>query len=178
MKKLKVINIFGGPGAGKSTTRAKLFGLMKQNHMSVQEVTQFAKVLTWKKDFKTLQDQLFITGTQNHSQFTLIDQVQWCLTDSPLLLGLIYRKDTYLPKSYDLLIKQVWDLYQNINFIIPRKQVYNPVGRNQNEQQAKEIDKSIELLLRSNNVPFTYITSNRNAHTQIYTHLINNTYAK
>ena len=40
---MKVINLFAGPGAGKSTTAAGLFHLMKIAGMNVELVTEFSR---------------------------------------------------------------------------------------------------------------------------------------
>ena len=41
-KQLKVINLYGGPGTGKSTTAAALFALIKREGYNVELVTEFA----------------------------------------------------------------------------------------------------------------------------------------
>jgi len=51
---MKVINLFGGPGCGKSTAAAGLFHLMKSNHMSVELVNEFAKEIVWENNLVTL----------------------------------------------------------------------------------------------------------------------------
>ena len=61
-----VINIFGAPGAGKSTTAAALFALMKLEGYKVELVTEHAKDLTYSESFKELNDQLKVFGEQNH----------------------------------------------------------------------------------------------------------------
>lgn len=40
---LKVISLWAGPGAGKSTTAAALFNLMKRERFEVELVTEVAK---------------------------------------------------------------------------------------------------------------------------------------
>jgi len=41
--KTKVINLFAGPGAGKSTTAAGLFAEMKRANVDVELVTEYVK---------------------------------------------------------------------------------------------------------------------------------------
>ena len=45
----KVINLFGGPGAGKSTTAAGLFYEMKVRDIKCELVTEYAKDMTYEK---------------------------------------------------------------------------------------------------------------------------------
>lgn len=44
------INLFAGPGTGKSTTAAGVFFEMKRSGMSVEYVTEYAKSLVFSKD--------------------------------------------------------------------------------------------------------------------------------
>lgn len=48
MKAELVINIFGGPGVGKSTVAAGLFYRLKCLHYSVELVEEFAKYLVYQ----------------------------------------------------------------------------------------------------------------------------------
>jgi adenylylsulfate kinase-like enzyme len=45
MEKLHVINLFGGPGTGKSTLAAALFTDLKMKGINAELVTEFAKDL-------------------------------------------------------------------------------------------------------------------------------------
>ena len=168
MKKLKVINLFAGPGAGKSTLRADLFGLMKKNQKDVEEVTEFAKDKTWEKNFSALSDQLFVLANQNRRLDRLKDQVEWVVSDSPILLGVHYKTPDYLPQNFENLIFELWDTYENYNFFIERNHPYDPVGRNQTEEEAMRIDESIINMLNQSGIPFTTIKSGDIAHYQIY----------
>ena len=168
MAKLKVINLFAGPGAGKSTLRADLFGLMKKNQKDVEEVTEFAKDKTWEKNFSALSDQLFVLANQNRRLDRLKDQVEWVVSDSPILLGIHYKTPDYLPNTFEDLIFELWDTYENHNFFIERNHPYDPTGRNQTEDEAREIDASIIRMLELNEIPYTKVLSGDTAHYQIY----------
>ena len=168
MAKLKVINLFAGPGAGKSTLRADLFGLMKKNQKDVEEVTEFAKDQTWEKNFSALSDQLFVLANQNRRLDRLKDQVEWVVSDSPILLGIHYKTPDYLPNTFEKLIFELWDTYENYNFFIERNHPYDPNGRNQTEDEAREIDASIIRMLDYNEIPFTKVLSGDTAHYKIY----------
>jgi hypothetical protein len=174
MAKLKVINLFAGPGAGKSTLRADLFGLMKKNQKDVEEVTEFAKDKTWEKNFSALSDQLFVLANQNRRLDRLKDQVEWVVSDSPILLGIHYKTPDYLPNTFEDLIFELWDTYENHNFFIERNHPYDPTGRNQNEEEARAIDASIIRMLDFNKIPFTKVLSGDTAHYQIYQSVFGN----
>lgn len=61
---LEVISLWAGPGAGKSTTVAALFNLMKRERYSVELVTEVAKDCTYEHSVR-LGDQLSVLAEQN-----------------------------------------------------------------------------------------------------------------
>ena len=161
-KKLKVINLFGGPGSGKSTTRAGLFNLMKLESMEVEEVTEFAKDLTWEKRFHTLSDSVYVVSKQNHRTQRLEGQVDWVITDSPLWVATAYN--SYIDQDlYEKLVNELYGKYNNFNFFIKRAKDYNPNGRNQTEDEARAIDSKIRDTLKRHNVHFVDIDGNTDA---------------
>ena len=170
-----MVNLFSGPGAGKSTIRAELFGMMKRASKNVEEVTEFAKDVTWDKNYSTLADQLYLLGNQNRRQFRLIGQVDWCVTDCPLLLGVHYVTPDYLPKNFKNLAFELWDTYENHNFFINRTKPYSKIGRTQTEDEARKIDTDIRDLLNNHNVKFTEVLGNESAAHAIMSTLFPNT---
>jgi len=139
---MKVINIFGGPGAGKSTTAAGLFHLMKLRGDNVELVTEVAKDFVWEQRTQCLNDQLFITASQNHRLERLRDKVDWVITDSPILLGLIYAPLGYY-NHYGELVLEVFNSYDNINIYLNRIKPYFTLGRLQTESESDAIGKMI-----------------------------------
>lgn len=170
--RLKVINLLGGPGSGKSTTRAGLFNLMKVNDINCEEVTEYAKDVTWDESQPMLSDQLFVLANQQRRLFRLQNKVEWAISDSPLLLSIHYVTPEYLPKSFSNLVFELWESYENFNFFIERRKRYNPVGRNQSEMEAVEIDKNIRRMLEENGIPYTSIEGNPDSSKQIFDHLL------
>jgi hypothetical protein len=165
--KLKVINLFAGPGAGKSTTRASLFAEMKYRGLKVEEVTEYAKDLTWENHESLLSDQLMILANQNRKLERLKGKVEWVVSDSPLLLGLNYRSPYYFPNYFEKLIWEIWDTYDNYNFFLKRQKEYNPVGRKQTEEEALFIDSEVRNLL----------SVNQDSHQTTFKEIMGNRYA-
>lgn len=140
-----VVNLYGGPGTGKSTTAAMVFSLLKQKGVNAEYVPEFAKDLTWHGRQETLRDQVYVLGKQHHKLFMLSEQVDVVVTDSPILLTLYYGKDHF--ESLRELALDLYLTYDNYDIFLKRSKPYNPRGRNQTEEEAKNIDLEIERIL-------------------------------
>lgn len=55
-----VVNLFGAPGAGKSTGAAYIFSLLKMAGVNAELVTEFAKDKTWEHNTKALDNQVYM----------------------------------------------------------------------------------------------------------------------
>lgn len=164
---LFVINLFGGPGSGKSTTAAGLFHLMKLANENVELVTEFAKDMVYQKRDSVFSEQDYIFAKQHHRQRRLVQYgVRSCVTDSPLILGLLYTPDDYYP-SFRSLVAEAYNSFTNINFFIVRVKEYNPSGRNQDEAGARDLDRKTLELLFDQKLPFFLVHGDKDAPTKI-----------
>lgn len=171
---MKVVNFFGGPGTGKSTTAAGVFCAMKHLQWNVELVTEFAKELTWDDRFNILKrDQLFVFSQQNRRLERLKSKVDWVVTDSPLIMGNLYVPDNYF-KSYISLVNEVFDHYDNVNFLLRRVKEYNPNGRYQSEEEARGLDDAAKVLLDERQFSYTIVNADRDAPEIIIKHLLQN----
>lgn len=144
-KKLTVIQFFGGPGVGKSTTAAELFALMKKRGYKVEFVHEYAKELVWENRQALFTEQDWIFAHQHRSIRRLVDHdIDYAIVDSSILLGLFYAPTTF-PKSFLAYVREVFDSYDNINIFLNRNSEipYVQVGRNQTEAEALELDARI-----------------------------------
>lgn len=169
----KVINLFAGPGAGKSTTAAGLFHEMKLKGLSVEIVTEFAKDLTYQKNHEALGNQLTILGEQFNRMYRLKNQVDWIITDSPLLLGLMYSDGPFRSAWFTGTCMGAFDVFDNVNFSLRRIKEYKTEGRNQTKDQAVVIDNRVVGLLESMNIPFNFIRGDETAPKAIMEQVLN-----
>ena len=160
---MRVINLFAGPGSGKSTTAAGLFHFMKLKDYKVELVTEYAKELTYDKRHDILADQLYVLAKQNRRLERLKGQVDFAITDSPLLLGLIYTRDDYLEETFNSLVIDLFNTYDNINFYINRVKKYKTYGRNQTELEAIKKDHEIFEMLRKENITHRIVAGDAEA---------------
>jgi hypothetical protein len=149
----KIINLFAGPGSGKSTTAAGLFHKMKKKGLSVELVTEYAKEKVWENSKEILSDQLYLLAKQNRRLERLRGKVDWVITDSPLLLGAYFgEKYGEHPEIVVPATHGIFKTYDNLNFFILRTKPFDPRGRVGNEEGARRADAGIKEILASYSV--------------------------
>lgn len=159
----KIINIFGGPGIGKSSIAAGITYKLKKNHISCDQPYEFPKLLAWDDNHSAIQDQLYVLANQHRGIVKSYGKVDYIVLDSPILLSLTYRnyyKGTEYPsslygESFDKMVLDTFNQYDNINIVLDRADgVHNNNERYQNLEESKELDIVIENSLIKNNIPF------------------------
>lgn len=145
MKDTLLINLYGGPGTGKSTGAAYIFSQLKMKGIDCEYVPEYAKDRTWQGDkFPLEKCQLYVTGKQALRVARLYGKVDAIITDSPIILGALYTDE----QPYKDICKYEQLKYKNqMNFMLTRGKTYNPNGRNQTEEEAKQLDKQIYDLI-------------------------------
>ena len=152
-----VVNLFGAPGAGKSTGAAYIFSQLKIKGVNIELVTEFAKDMTWEKNKKALTNQIYMLGNQLQRIYRCQDEVDVIVTDSPLLLNILYNNNPILDKNFENLVVNIFNSYNNLNYYIQRVKEYNPIGRNQTKEESEIIANKLINLLNSKNISFKYI---------------------
>lgn len=155
-----VINLLAGPGAGKSTMAACIFGELKWRGVECELAAEYAKDLVWEKRNKTFENQVYIFGKQHHRIFRLMGQVQVIVTDSPLLLTSLY--DSQQRETLRQLVFEEVSKCRNLNVFIARRKEYNPNGRLHTKEQAKGVDENVRKFLKKWDVPFIEIEGTPN----------------
>lgn len=150
--KTLVVNLFAGPGAGKTTCAWAIAAELKKLNINTEYVSEYAKELVWDKNYEALARQEDIFKEQAHRINRLIGKVEVIVTDSPILLSEIYGKN-----NSDEFSQRVWDehnSHENFNLFINRGKYYEQAGRIQNLSESKQIDNQIKNMLREHNIYF------------------------
>lgn len=144
-KKTVVLNLYGGQGTGKSTMAANIFAKLKWCGIDCEIVGEYAKELVWQESFPKMSNQIYILAKQHNKQWMLDGKVDVIVTDSPLLLGPYYDQGR-TQFLMDLTLSE-FNKFDNINVYLKRQKNYNPNGRMQTEDGAREIDGHIKDML-------------------------------
>lgn len=190
--KTKFINLHGGPGLGKSTTAAGVFYKMKTMGINVELIPEYPKEVVWEGLMALLNNQVHIFSEQLRRQWRLLDQVDYAVTDSPLLLSSVYF-DHYLlaqkpeqvrfsPDHINLTRKffeETFMQFNNIDFVIERRfkeidgQIvyydYKSEGRYQKIEDALVIDKKVSDRLYKYNPGYMTVRGDNVADTIVAT---------
>jgi len=152
-----VVNIIGGPGVGKSILTSDVFSGLKRKFISAEISPEYIKKKIREKSLKAVQSQIYIFGKQQYQQFTLREDVDVIITDSPFILCSIY--DTTKCPLLKSLIIQEFNRYENMNFYIKRddKVPYEQEGRYQDADGAKKVDTRVLDFLEDNFIPYTVV---------------------
>lgn len=145
-----VVNLFAGPGVGKSTTAARIFAELKMHGVNCEMALEFAKDKVWEESFKTMDDQIYIFGKQFHKIWRLKDKVDVIICDSPLPISIVYDKEN--SEAFHTLIMEQFNKFDNYNILLKRSGEYQKEGRVQTEEEAKEVDKTVEKVLKDYNI--------------------------
>jgi len=178
-----IINLIGGPSCGKSTMASELFSIMKKKNMNVEITQEFPKILAWDGNIESIKDQFYVTANQHRNISRLYGKVEYIIVDSPILLGLIYKKlydsfDNYPSEFYgelfDMFIIDLFKKYKNLNIYLNRiVDNYESIGRYQTYEESLSIDEKIKRLLLDNNIPYFELDVNINTSNQILNYISN-----
>ena len=157
-----ILNLYGGPGTGKSTSAAFLFYVLKSLGADVELVREYVKDWAWEKRTIGTYDQLYFLGKQVRRESMLLGKVDWVVTDSPVLIGTYYAQQ-HSPLSLAEGVRASTlayyrqcddDGHSHVHIFLRRSKPYVAEGRYHTEEEAKEADRGLRALLTTVRLPF------------------------
>ena len=164
-RKTTVVNLYGGPGAGKSVLAARLFAEMKVSNRfgSVEQVQEYAKILVWQGRLDLLENQIHVTKGQLSMLMPLVGKVNYIVTDSPIHAGLIYSPQKYF-QTVEEMIEKASSSFDSVNIFLDRGSIpFEKGGRVHTLEESKKIDKKILEMLEARDMPYIKISSTMDA---------------
>lgn len=179
----KVINLFGGPGVGKSSIAAGLIHKLKKKHISCDAPYEFPKVLAWDNNKEAIKDQLYVLANQHRGIAKSYGKVDYIVVDSPIILSMVYKDYYNNPTEYpsclyleefDNLILKMHNYYDNVNIVLVRSKEgeHNEKERYHNLNESIELDTTIVGTLNKYNINFIEVPVDENTIDVILKHII------
>lgn len=176
MNKAIIVNLFGAPGAGKSTGAAYIFSQLKMRGFNAELVTEYAKDKVWEADPEVFKNQAYIFGKQYFRISRCSEKVDVIITDSPLFLSIMYNQESNaqyrMPKSFETFVLEVFKNYHNINYLVERNKPYNPIGRMQTEAESNSLNNKLQQLLNDYQISFQKVKGNIDNYNNIVEEII------
>lgn len=157
-----IINLFAGPGAGKSTYATGLYSYLKRKGYSVEYLPEFIKSKVWKEDELACRSELYLTGNFLYQIENLEGKVDILVLDSSLLSGVLFGKfKTESEKvNFSKLALELFNRKNNLNLFLERQGTYQSEGRLQTESEALALDRLVKYNLRQLEVSYHTVTDN------------------
>jgi hypothetical protein len=155
-----VVNLFGAPGAGKSTGAAYVFSMLKMLGVNAELVTEFAKDKVWEENKTAFDNHAYIFGEQFYRLSRLEGKVEVAITDSPLALSVLYNKNPILRQTFDDFVFDVASSYDSLNAFITRAKPYNNQGRRESERESDLVSAELIKLLKARDVAYETYSGN------------------
>jgi len=151
-----VINAFGGAGAGKTVACMDICQQLKKQGYNAEYVSEYCKDLVYENSDMlsgTAKNQFKILQEQMRRVDRLIGQVDFVVTDSPILLNSIYNKE--LTPEYEEMVTSLFNQYDNFTFVVERdKTHFQTEGRIHTLEESIEKDNEIKNMLHDKDIYF------------------------
>lgn len=156
-----IISMYGGPGAGKSTSAAYMYYVLKAAGENVELVREYVKNWAWEGRLINTYDQIYFLGKQSRHESMLFGKVEWLVTDSPIFMNYYYATQYCTPKLADgikaavlaFYEQSVEDGHKHYHVMLHRDSPYVQDGRYQSEEVALAMDGGIDKMLQDLKIP-------------------------
>lgn len=146
--KTLIVNLWAGPGAGKSTLAAEVFAALKRAQVPCELVQEWVKTWAWEGRKIGPFDDVVITSNQLAKESVLYGKVRVIVTDSPIGLGAVYEQ-IYHPERQTMALmcgsiraRQLAEGLEILDLYVVRLKPYIQAGRYESEEKARQVDQT------------------------------------
>jgi hypothetical protein len=160
-QKMKVINLIGAPGSGKSTTMLGMTYQMKMLGLSVENTPEYFKELILEGTDKCrFGGQLMVLAEQNKRLDRCVEKNDFVITDCPLpLIGYYTHKAGGYVSSFDNMSMELFEMYDNVVYFIERTHAFEEEKRNHGDKESRIIEQELPKYLEDRGVTFKKVKS-------------------
>lgn len=177
-----IICLYGGAGTGKSTACAGVYARFKENDYNAEMNREYVKEWVWEdREIKPGDQTYFFAKQAKTERRYMAKGMDVIISDSPLVLTHFYGLQ-YDPfeKSHNTSLKMLEQHrsitchygYKVEHIFLERTKVYNPAGRLQTEEEAKEYDVKIKDMLDNLGIKYETFQSSKTVSQEIYDFMI------
>lgn len=176
-----LVNLYGGPGAGKSTCAANVFSEAKTKGYNAELVLEFVKQWAWEGKKPVNYDQFYFFGQQSRREYQLFNKVDLIITDSPVALCGYFASVFGKPSQalcFRQMVMEYYSMVKNSNvdifhFFLERSHGYDQRGRFQTKEEAEKMDVDQLLYLKSFGFDVKKIKADNSASNSILREVVN-----
>jgi hypothetical protein len=126
---------------------------LKKYGVEVENVMEYPKELVYQERLLALKDQVFVFANQYHKIWTAAAHNQLVITDSPIMLSMIYNPDT--SPHFNELIVELHEKFNNINIVLKRTpETHSMVGRIHSLTESISVDNRIRAILDERGIEY------------------------
>lgn len=174
-----ILNFYGGPGIGKSTSSAFTFAELKRRGFNAELVREYIKDWVWEGRPIGVYDQIFFLGKQIRKESLALGKADVIVTDCPVWLCAYYSEKISPPKirkGIDACARGYHEHaaeegHRHIGIMLRRSTSYEQSGRWHTEEQALEVDKELRPFLKDRGVEIVEAESNFESISKVLTEL-------
>ena len=158
---MKVINLIGAPGSGKSTTMLGMTYQMKMLGLSVENTPEYFKELILEGTDKCrFGGQLMVLAEQNKRLDRCVETNDFVITDCPLpLIGYYTHKAGGYAPSFDSMATEMYEMYDNVVYFIERTHAFEEEKRNHDDNESRLIESELPRYLEDRGIEFKRVKS-------------------
>ncbi len=165
----KIICLYGGPNAGKTTTMLGLAYNFKKNGITAETNPEYVKDWVWEERKIRPGDQTYFFAKMARNERVYMENgVEVIVTDSPLILthfyGLKYDQFERQSNTSLTMLKHHHEVCKHYGFkvdhyVVNCQKPYDPKGRYQDEATARSYDQEIEDMLNSVGIKYQKVVA-------------------
>lgn len=148
-----VVNLFGAPGAGKSTLALLVASVLKTEHadLTTECPDEIAKLFVYEESHKALGCQLYIAGRQQWQIARCEGHADIVVCDGPVLLSTVYAGEDgkKVPPGFDQVCEFYHNQFPSSNWLVKRRHAFESRARIHGEEDEPRLHKKITEVMDS-----------------------------